>query len=71
MQSSVSDGYRNIGLYFLDKSFKEKYGQYESDWNEFTIKYCKRFSIDFEVGQQMFELESTDTKWIELSNRIK
>lgn len=70
MQSSVSDGHKNIGLYFMNKKTKESLQEYEKDWNQFAIIYCDRFKINHNIGQELFELDPCDERWKELSVQI-
>lgn len=71
MQSSVTDGYINVGLYVVNKAIKEKLKNYELNWDVFEKKLCERFKIDVEMGRKMFNLSSNEDEWRRLAMLIE
>ncbi len=70
MQTQVTEGIGNFGLYILNKHTKRHLIKYEKNWDEFVNEYCKHFSINTEVGKRLCELDSNENEWIELAKQV-
>jgi hypothetical protein len=71
MQTQVSNGIGNFGLYIMNSKYKEELLQYEKNWDSFLYDYCKHFKIDISIGKRLFELSgSKEKEWIELARKV-
>ena len=70
MQTQVTEGIDNFGLYIMNKKTKEKLLNYEKNWEDFIEKYCNKFGIPIQIGSRLFELNGDEDEWKLLAKKI-
>lgn len=70
MQTQVTNGIGNFGLYMMDKKSKARLLKYENNWKDFEEKYCKKFNIPLSIGKKLFKLEAYVEEWISLAEKV-
>jgi hypothetical protein len=70
MQTQVTEGIGNIGLYIMNRKTKEKLLRYEKNWEDFLEKYCSKFRIPIHIGNRLFELYGNEGEWKSLAKKV-
>ena len=70
MQTQVTEGIGNFGLYIMNKRTKEKLLNYEINWEDFLQKYCDKFRIPIPIGNRLFELNGDEDEWRLLAKEV-
>ena len=70
MQSEVTKGIGNFGLYIMNRKAKEKLLKYEENWEGFLKKYCVKFGIPIQIVRRLFELNGNEEEWKLLAKKV-
>lgn len=70
MQTQVTEGIGNFGLYIMNKKTKKNLLNYEKNWEDFVAKYCDKFRIPVQIGNRLFELNGDEDEWKLLAKKV-